>query len=195
MLIDIVLIASGCALLYFGGNWLVDGVSDLALSLRVPPVMVGLIVVGFGTSAPELVVAIQAMLTDAPDIALGNILGSNIANLLLVLALAALVHPITIDRRILHLDGTMMVIAALALWLAAQDGMLSRVDAELLFLGMLAYLGMRWRSLVDEVETDPGRKNMLQTLALTAAALIALPVGSHMFVGGAARIASALGVS
>mgnify|MGYP001792605849 CR=1 FL=1 len=195
MLVDILFIAGGGALLYLGGNWLVDGVSGLALGLRVPPVMVALIVVGFGTSAPELVVAINAMLAGSPDIALGNVIGSNIANLLLVLALAALVTPIIIDRHILRFDGTAMVIAALALWLTAYDGATTRLDAGLLFLGMLAYLGLRWRSLADEAELDFSKTGMLQTLGLTVAALIALPVGSHMFVGGAANMAATLGVS
>lgn len=194
MLVDILLIAGGGALLYFGGNWLVDGVSGLALCLRVPPVMVALLVVGFGTSAPELVVAINAMLAGSPGIALGNVIGSNIANLLLVLALAALVTPIIIDRHILHFDGAAMVIAALALWLAAYDGTLSRLDAGLLFLGMLAYLGFRWRSLAEEAELDLAQTGMLQTLGLTVAALIALPVGAHVFVGGAAQMAAKLGV-
>ncbi|MEQ8657433.1 MAG: sodium:calcium antiporter [Hyphomicrobiales bacterium] len=195
MLVNILLIAGGGALLYLGGNWLVDSVSGLALGLRVPHVMVALIVVGFGTSAPELVVAINAMLAGSPDIALGNVIGSNLANLLLVLALAALVTPIIVDRHILHFDGTAIVIGALGLWLAAFDGTLSRLDACLLFLGMLAYLGLRWRSLTEEAELVFSKTGMLQTIGLTVAALIALPVGSHMFIGGAAHMAATLGVS
>lgn len=196
MLLDILSILGGGGLLYFGGDWLVDGVSRLAYRLNVPAVMVALIVMGFGTSAPELVVAINAMLAGTPDIAMGNVLGSNIANLLLVLALAALVTPMAIDRDVLRIDGTAMLIAALALWMSAYDGTISRLDAALLVLGMLAYLGARWRSLDDEAAApNLSREGMLHTLGITAAALLALPVGAHFFVAGAANIATTLGVS
>lgn len=195
MVLDILSIVGGCALLYFGGDWLVDGVSGLSRSLRVPSVIVALVVVGFGTSAPELVVAINAMVAGTPDIALGNVLGSNIANLLLVLALAALITPIAIDRDILRFDGMAMVFAGLALWMVAHDGTISRLDALILAAGMVTYLSARWRSLADQPDPACGDGRLLPTLALTVAALVALPVGAHIFVAGSASIAATLGVS
>lgn len=195
MVLDLFFLVAGGTLLYFGGDWLVDGVSALAHRLRVPAVMVALIVMGFGTSAPELVVAIKAMLAGVPDIAMGNVLGSNIANVLLVLALAALVTPIAVDRDILRVDGTAMMVAALALWFSAYDGIISRLDAALLVVGMLVYLGARWCSFDKKEAPDTGNDGLLYTLGITAAALISLPLGAHIFVAGATSIATTLGVS
>lgn len=195
MVLDLFFLVAGGALLYFGGDWLVDGVSGLAHRLRVPAVMVALVVMGFGTSAPELVVAIKAMLAGVPDIAMGNVLGSNIANVLLVLALAALVTPIAVDRDILRVDGTAMMVAALALWFSAYDGTISRLDAALLVVGMLVYLGARWCSFDKTEAPDIGNDGLLFTLGITAASLVSLPLGAHFFVAGATNIATTLGVS
>lgn len=195
MVLDLLFLVAGGALLYFGGDWLVDGVSALANRLRVPAVMVALIVMGFGTSAPELVVAIKAMLAGVPDIAMGNVLGSNIANVLLVLALAALVTPIAVDRDILRIDGTAMIAAALALGFCAFDGIISRLDATLLVLGMLVYLGARWCSFDKNDAPGSGHDRLFPSLGISAAALVCLPLGAHIFVAGASDIATTLGVS
>lgn len=195
MLLDLLLVAAGCALLFFGGDWLVDSVCNLAKRLCVSPIIVALVVMGFGTSAPELVVAIKAMLADAPDIAMGNALGSNLANLFLVLALCALVSPIAVNPDTLRYDGSAMLGAALALWLASYDGTITRLDAGLLILTVFVYMGLRWRSLADDAATDLSQEGLLHTLSILLAALVALPVGAHVFVAGAANIAATLGIS
>lgn len=191
---DIMALTFGGGLLYIGGDWLVDGVSSLAKRFRVPPVLVAFILLGFGTSAPELFVATNAALTNKPDIAVGNIVGSNIANLLLVLAMSAVMAPLTIDRITLRIDGSVMLGAAATLWLLALDGVVSRFDAAILITGLGVYLLMRWRSLFDVDDTEekpPVRKAVM----LSVAALLALPIGADLFVEAAGNIARELGVS
>lgn len=186
----------GGGLLFYGGDWLVDGIEELAERLKVPPVILAFVIMGFGTSAPELFVAVDAMLADAPDIAMGNVLGSNIANLLLVLAIAALIAPLAIDGEVLRIDGGAMLTGAVALWLVSMDGLVSRLDAVLLFLGMLAYLVMRWRTLPPSDGADCGPAGgWLVAAGKCCVALIALPTGAHLFVEGAIGIAHFLGAS
>lgn len=193
---DLLFLALGGALLFYGGDWLVAGIERLAEVLRVPPVIIAFVVMGFGTSAPELFVAVNAILADAPDIAMGNVVGSNIANLLLVLAIAALIAPLAIDGNVLRLDGGAMLAGALALGLVALDGVVSRIDAALLVLGMLVYLGMRWRTL-PRTGGDDGlpQGGLLVAAVWCGVALIALPTGAHLFIEGAIGLAARLGAS
>ncbi|MCK0097448.1 calcium/sodium antiporter [Yoonia sp. F2084L] len=196
MLVELTLLTLGCGLLYFGGDWLVDGVTGLAAHLRVPPVIVAFVVMGFGTSAPELFVAVNAMLVPSPDIAMGNVVGSNIANLLLVLAVAALITPLNVDRRVLHIDGAAMLAAAIALCFVALDGTVSRLDAILLVVAMAAYLILRWRTLPDQDEPDElATESLRGPVIMSICALVALPFGAHLFIDGAIGIANRFGVS
>lgn len=192
--LDILFLLIGGGLLFYGGDWLVDGIADLAEGLGVPPVLLAFVVMGFGTSAPELFVAVDAILADAPDIAMGNVVGSNIANLLLVLAIAALIAPLAIDGDVLRIDGGAMLAGAIALGLVALDGVVSRIDAALLVLGMLIYLGMRWRTLPpsDDAECGPSG-GWLVAAGKCCVALIALPAGAHLFIEGAIGVAARLG--
>ncbi|KIT18046.1 calcium/sodium antiporter [Jannaschia aquimarina] len=196
MLLETAFLAAGCGLLFLGGDWLVDGIAGLAGHLRVPPVIVAFVVMGFGTSAPELFVAINAMSVPSPDVAMGNIVGSNIANLLLVLAITALIAPLSIDRDVLRIDGTAMLVGALALAFVCSDGVVSVGDAVGLVAGMLCYLALRWRSLPDTDEAeDPGAHRLWAAAAVCLAALVALPLGANLFIGAAIDIAGRLGVS
>lgn len=196
MVLDILFLSIGGTLLFCGGDWLVDGIEGLAMRYRVPSVLVAFVVMGFGTSAPELFVAVQATLAGAPDIAMGNIVGSNIANLLLVLAVTALIMPLAIDRNVLRIDGGAMLLSALALGVTAADGAVSRSDALMLILGMLGYLLFRYRTLPANaaVEDDPARGHSASIFKCVVA-LIALPVGAHLFIDGAVGIAELVGVS
>lgn len=196
MLIELALLTLGGGLLFFGGDWLVDGVTGLAAHLCVPPVIVAFVVMGFGTSAPELFVAMKAMLVPAPDIAMGNVVGSNIANLLLVLAIAALITPLNVDSRVLYIDGAAMIVAAMALGLVAFDGHVSRGDAVLLYLAVLGYLLVRWRSLRDPDDTDaPPTDSLRGPIFMTLCAVVTLPLGAYLFIDGAVSIAQRFGVS
>ena len=196
MALDLVLLALGGGLLFYGGDWLVEGIERLAARLRIPTVIVALVVMGFGTSAPELFVAVNAMVVPSPDVAMGNVVGSNIANLLLVLAITALVAPLAIDRDVLRIDGSAMLAGALAVGAVAMDGVVSRVEAALLICGMLGYLALRWRSLTESEDADgDANERGSRAISLCLVALIALPLGAHFFVGGAIGLARHIGVS
>jgi cation:H+ antiporter len=119
----ILLLLAGLVLLLVGGEVLVRGATAIAERLGMPHFVVGVVVVGFGTSMPELVTSVEAALVGAPGIAVGNIVGSNIANILLILGLSAMLAPIAVDRAVLRRDGVIALIAAVAcLILAALDG-------------------------------------------------------------------------
>ncbi|WP_108816795.1 calcium/sodium antiporter [Loktanella sp. Alg231-35] len=196
MLIDVAFLITGCGLLYFGGDWLVDGIVGLARGSRIPPVLVAFVVMGFGTSAPELFVAVNATVTGTPDVAVGNVVGSNIANLLLVLGLTTLIAPLAIDKRILYMDGGAMLVAALALWAIMADGVVSRTDAFLLIGAMVSYIVLRFFTIGETEDDAPTDVQSLSgALVIGALALLALPLGAHLFVDGAIGIATSFGVS
>ncbi|WP_299704294.1 calcium/sodium antiporter [uncultured Tateyamaria sp.] len=194
--LSLLFLALGGTLLFYGGDWLVDGIQRLAVEFRIPLVIVAFVVMGFGTSAPELFVAVQAMLSAAPDVAVGNVVGSNIANLLLVLALAALIKPLAIASDILRVDGGAMLLAALSFGVVAQDAVVSRTDAATLLLGMAIYLLLRWHCLEDEENAETnGTEGLATAIGRCVAALIALPVGAYLFIDGAVGLAGSLGIS
>ena len=124
MIEAILLILAGGLLLYYGGDWLVDGAVGLSLRWGMSPLVVGLTVVAFGTSAPELAVCIKAVTAGMDDIALGNVIGSNICNIGLVLAIAALLKPISVQSQLIKIDVPVSIIAALSFFLLIQDGKL-----------------------------------------------------------------------
>lgn len=195
MFINLFFLVAGCTLLYFGGDWLVDGISGLAKRLRVSPIIVAFVVMGFGTSAPELFVAINSAFAGAPDIAIGNIVGSNIANLFLVLALTALVRPLAVDPSVMKIDGSAMLTAALALWVVSLDGNVGRIEGVILVTAMLSYVAIRWHNLWQATDAEEDGPSIFKALLLSLLALIALPVGAHLFVEGARNFATQLGVS
>ena len=111
----------GFVLLVVGGELLVRGASALAAAFRISPLVIGLTVVAFGTSAPELGVSLQAALTGNADVAIGNVVGSNIVNVLVVLGASALVAPLIVSRQLIRLDVPLMIVAAIGMWGAALD--------------------------------------------------------------------------
>ncbi|MBY5934768.1 calcium/sodium antiporter [Tateyamaria omphalii] len=193
---DLLFLVMGGTLLFYGGDWLIDGIERLAAEFRIPPVIVAFVVMGFGTSAPELFVAVQAMLAAAPDVAVGNVVGSNIANLLLVLALAALIAPVATASDILRIDGCAMLLAALSFGIIAYDAVVSRTDAAMLIVGMTIYLLLRWHSLDDQDSAEPdGTGGLTGAMGWCIAALVALPFGAHLFINAAIGLAGSLGMS
>lgn len=206
-MIDGLYILLGLAAMVVGGDLLVRGSVAVARGLRVPPMIIGLTLVGFGTSAPELVTSLQAALSGSPGIAVGNVLGSNIGNVLLILGIAALVSSIAVDRRALMRDGTMLLLATgLALW-ALTSGEIGRLAGAgfIVFLG--AYLtatlvAERRRSTaagavyMGEADLLPTRPQRLWPAILMALAGLALTIfGARLLVGGAVGLAAAAGVS
>lgn len=203
----IVLIVIGLVLLVAGGELVVRGASTLAEAVRVPPVVVGLTIVAFGTSSPELAVAIGAALRGEPDFVTGNIIGSNIYNVLLVLGLSALIVPLVVQRKLVQWDVPVLIGASLALLLFALDGELSRTEGILLMSALVVYLGatIRWsaRQGSEDPEDDFEREYHARALGGRAVALnvafligglVLLVVGANLLVDGAVEVAESLGV-
>jgi cation:H+ antiporter len=205
MLTALAAVVLGLALLVWSADRFVDGAAATARHLGMPSLLIGMVVVGFGTSAPEMVVSALASLQGNPGIALGNAYGSNIANIALILGLTALISPIVVHSQILRKE--LPVLTAVSLLAAAQlwDGHLSRLDAAVL-LGVFAALmgwtivqGLRERS--DSLGVEMEQELVTYSMPLSRAiiwlvvGLVLLIVSSRILVWGAVSIAQALGVS
>lgn len=205
ILLELVL---GLALLLGGGEALVKGSVGVARRMGVSPLLIGLTLVGFGTSTPELVASLQAALGGSPAIALGNVVGSNIANVLLILGLAALVYPLATTKEAFRRDGAVLLAVSLALLLVVVlIGSIGR-GLGLLFLALLAaytvfaYLSERDRkdpaAAVHEAEAAdalPGDLPLAWGVALALGGIAAVVVGADFLVGAAITIARTAGIS
>ena len=194
----------GLVFLVGGGELLVRGAAALALKANIPPLLIGLTVVSMGTSAPELFASVEAALEGHPGLAVGNVLGSNVANLALILGLTALIRPVTVDRMALRLDIPLMLGASLLFVAVASDLEMTRTEG----IGALVLMGLFIASLFRRAkqQDNPDDGDMSETggwasksaLALVAVILAgtgALYLGSEAFVDGASRIALQMGVS
>ncbi|WP_208350267.1 calcium/sodium antiporter [Pseudaestuariivita rosea] len=193
---DILMLIAGGTLLFYGGDWLIDGARDLALRMRVSTMLVSIVIVGFGTSAPELFVSIQAVLADKSSIAIGNVVGSNIANLALILGLTAVLLPFVCDRKSILIDGGAMVAATCLLALVIALGFVNRIMA----VGILAVLVvfLIWRQKHDDADDDDGieiENGLRKACLITGAGIVVLPFASWLFVKGASGLAVLMGVS
>lgn len=208
MVFDIALLVGGLVLLVFAGDYLVKGAVGLAENLNIPPLIIGLTIVAFGTSAPELFISLQSAFNGVDDIAVGNVIGSNIANVLLVMGLPALIAVIPADQRGLSRNASIMLVFTLAFMWMISDGMLSRIEAAALFAGLLVFLGaqiVRARAIMkagdeeeipdyhEEVGDAPHSANRIAMYLLGG--IIGLPLAAHFTVTGASSIATAFGVS
>ena len=197
MLLDIVLIVIGVAMVLYGADRLTEGASALARKMNVPEIIIGLTIVAAGTSAPELFVSMASALKGTPDLAVGNVVGSNTMNCMLIVGCAAMVAPMTISRSTVKKDIPFSVGASLLLMLLALNSFLGRVDGIILLLGFAAFMAYTLRQAktdkADEVQAEPSSvwKNVLFLLG----GLLLLAVGSNLFVGHASSLALALGVS
>lgn len=139
MILQYVLLVVGFAMLYYGAEWLVKGSASLARSLGITPIVIGLTVVAFGTSAPELVVSVIASIQNKSMIAVGNVVGSNICNIALVLGMASVLMPITADRSVVKRDIPLMLIISVYLLLISLNSQISRIEGVTLFSGVILY--------------------------------------------------------
>jgi cation:H+ antiporter len=199
------LLATGLTLLLGGAELLVRGASQLAARFRVPPLIIGLTVVAYGTSAPELAVSLQAAAAGQADIAVGNVLGSNVFNVLFILGVTALIVPLKVTTNLVRLDVPIMIGASFLLAILAWDGRVDPLEGALLLGAGLAYTCFlvvegrregRSAAARDEaagVEAKPGRNALLSVL-LALVGLATLIVGSRWLVRGAVVLAQALGV-
>lgn len=195
-------------LLWFGADWLVKGASKMALSLNIQPIIIGLTVVAFGTSAPELVVSITAALQGGPEMALGNVVGSNIANIALVLGVCALISPIEVTKDTMKSDLPFLVLVSFLTYVLARFGSagagigLNRTDG-LIMLGFLLYFLLRiFFKNRNSKEVDPELAEIMEekkssgliNFVLVIAGIIGLASGAQLLVEGGVVIAGAIGV-
>lgn len=200
MLIDLAQVAAGLVVLLVAGDFLVRGAVNLALRLGIPALMVGMTIVAFGTSAPELLVSVRAVLQDAGGLALGNVVGSNIANILLVLGAPALISALAVTREVQR-DFLMMVAVTVLFTGLALTGVIGRWQA-LVLLGAFALFmadsirrGRKARTDPDELEGADLSMSGTRIALFTGLGVVGLPLGASLLVDGAVDIAQVLGVS
>lgn len=221
ILIIVLQLAGGALGLHFGANWLVSGSSRLALTFGIKPLVIGLTVVAFGTSAPELTVSVAGAIDGKADIAVGNVIGSNIANIGLILGIAAMLKPMPVDADVFRRDFPAMLIAALAIAVMPFIGgpvdtgeavgfELGRAKGAVLVVGLAIFIWLTLRGakspankeakVVEPVADDeaakgtPKPKSRLMLVGLTLLGLAVLIVGGKLFVDGAVSVAQRLGV-
>jgi len=198
---------AGLLLLYYGAGWLVQGASSLARSLGLTPMVIGLTVVAFGTSAPELVVSLVSAVKGKSMIALGNVVGSNICNIALVLGLTAVFQPVTTSRIVIVRDIPLMLGISAFLLLLSLNSMIGRIEGVILFSGVIAYTWFNYAVALRVNRTRPKtgdadqpapasglmEKKWIQG-AMVIAGTSAVVVGADLLVDSAVSIMSALGV-
>lgn len=205
----VILFIIGLGLLIGGAEWLVRGASRLAAAAGISPLVIGLTIVAFGTSAPELAVSIQASLNGQADISIGNVIGSNIFNILFILGLAALIAPLIVSQQLVRLDVPIMIGVSFLLLIFSFDGKISQLDGLILFAGALGYttfaiyLGRKegqpevTAEYTQEYGPDKlGRgSHWLVNLGFIGLGLAALVIGSNWLVDGAVALARLFGVN
>ena len=208
-LMTFVYLIGGLILLVAGAESLVRGASRLAARFGIPPLIIGLTVVAFGTSAPETAVSVQAALSGSGDIAVGNVIGSNIANVLLILGLSALIAPLVVSRQLVRLDVPVMIVAGLLAFGLAWNGAISRLDGALLLACLIGYTLFlviaarreKSRNGVDEFTREYAADASERPLAwvvqllMVLLGLALLVGGSNLLIEGAVSLARALGLS
>ncbi len=205
---DYLFALAGLVLLFLGGESLVRGAVGLARRFEVSPLFSGIVIVGFGTSAPELFVCVEAVLRGQYDIAVGNIVGSNIANVMLILGIAALIQPVISRGAVLRRDGVMMLASSLVLVALAVNGEVPRLAGGVLLAVLLAFIAYSFRgernngegvlesayvTEVTEMERTP--QKLWLGLLISGVGIAALVAGSALLVEGATGIAVAAGIS
>lgn len=204
MLLGTILVMAGLLLLYYGADYLVTGSSRFALSLGVRPLVVGLTVVAFATSMPEFLVSFFAAARGASSMAVGNIIGSNIANVALILGVAALLAPIVVARTTLQREVPIMVVASLGVYLLALDGELTFTNGLLLFASLIAFLvyctvTAREPSVPAEGDVvkaiNAASSTRGRNLVLVLVGMAGLGFGAELMVRGAVMIATLFGLS
>jgi cation:H+ antiporter len=189
---------AGLVGLFLGGEALVRGSVSIAHRMSISPFVIGLTVVGFGTSTPELLVSLQAALKGVPDIAIGNIVGSNIANVLLIVGVTALVWPIHVAGSALRRDTTIMILSALALVPLFAMGEIGRVAGLTLVAGLIAYLVwtfLKPRQEASDDEAEAAATPIMNALLWVTLGLVGLLFGARFLVDGAVSVAQDFGVS
>lgn len=202
-------LAIGLVCLVGGAEILVKGAAAIATRVGVQPVVIGLTVVAFGTSAPELAVSVGSGLSGNGDVALGNVVGSNIVNILLILGASAIVGGLAVSQRIVRIDVPLLVGVSVVALLMSLDNRIGRIDGVILFAGVLAYtwwlirasrretadIADEYGSAIEAVEGAAVERPLLVQIAYVIGGLVVLVIGSQLLVDAATDIAESLGVS
>lgn len=195
---DVALTILGLVVLVLGAELMVRGAVDLALRARISPLVIGLTVVSMGTSAPELLVSLIAAFKGTPDIAIGNVVGSNIANISLILGLSIVVFPIEVDRDARRIHWPLMMAVSLLFWWLFRDDLIGRLEGVVFVCILLGYLGwMVWssrRSALSRAQ-EPPRMAWWKATVMLVAGVAALSKGADWFVEGGVGLARLAGVS
>jgi cation:H+ antiporter len=202
--VTLINLVSGILLLSFGGEALVRGAVSTGIRMGLTPMAAGLTIVAFGTSMPELLVNVRAALIHAEGLAVGNIVGSNIANVGLILGVSVLIRPINLDVRVVRNDVYFMVAATAITLLTLMDGVISRVEGLMLLIGIVFYIAYNLRAAKRAREESrekfkdslPIKKmSFLRSGLFVVAGLLLLSAGGYQFVKGAVMLAESMGVS
>ena len=206
--LTIILFVAGLVLLVAGAEILVRGASNMASFLGISPLVVGLTVVAFGTSAPELAVSIQSSLAGESDIALGNVVGSNIFNILFILGLSAIISSLVVAQQLIRLEVPLMIGVSILVFILGLDGKIDRSNGILLFAGIIAYTVFLIRKsraekkeIQDEYKKEYGQDkkatslSMMMSAGLIIGGLCLLVLGSRWLVNGAVSFAQLFGIS
>jgi cation:H+ antiporter len=197
---DLVFIGLGLLLLILGGNWLLKSAVGFSLHLNIPKIVIGMTVVSFATSAPELIVSIKSALENHADIAFGNVIGSNIANLGLVLGITILISTISVEKSFYKTDWPIMMISSVMLYLfIVFDGVLQRYEGIILFSFLIIFLVYLLRfqktAVVDEMPEDDEKLPLHKIVIFLVLGGVALWGGSELLIDGAVNLAEAFNVS
>jgi len=206
MTINIVLFIIGLLMLYYGAEWLVRGSSSLAGSLGMQPIVIGLTVVAFGTSAPELVVSLVSSIKGKPMIAVGNIIGSNICNIALVLGMTALFQPIKCHPTVFKRDIPIMLGITLYLLVVSGNSTISRVEGASLVTGIIVYIYYNYRSATRTPSGKTGAMprdktgaqpvgNRFSQVALILSGIAGVVIGAEVLIDSAIKIMTVFGVN
>ena len=205
LLMIAIYIISGLIILYFGANWLVQGAITLALHLGLSPLIVGLTVVALGTSVPEALVSLRAAIGHQGGIALGNVIGSNILNIALILGLSAFFSPLKVDSHLVKADVPLLAGATFMLVVLLEDFHISRIEGSFLLLCIVGYVAGNIMTVkktppeenkIEGVEVpEDHSKNLWRDISFLFIGLIALAFGSNFLVTGAVDLARILGLS
>lgn len=203
-----IMFVAGLVLLIVGAEWLVRGASRLAAKVGISPLVIGLTVVAFGTSSPEMAVSVQSSLAGQADIAVGNVVGSNIFNVLFILGISAVITPLIVQQQLIRLDVPIMIGVSLVTYFMSVDGVISRLEGVLLFAGIIAYTAFliiqsrkESKAVQDEyaqefaAKQETGWKPWVINIGLVVLGLVLLVQGSNWLVDSAISIARWLGLS
>ena len=198
MWLDIIIIIVGVAMVLKGADFLTEGAAALARRVNVPEIVIGLTIVAAGTSAPELFVSLVSALKGTPDLAVGNVVGSNTMNCMLIVGCAAMVAPMTISRSTVKKDIPFAVGASVVLMLLALNGFLGRFDGIVLLAGFVSFMVYSLRQAKngqDAGATEEKQQNPWMSALFIVLGLVGLVIGSNLFVDHASSLALALGIS